>query len=103
MFVTEYSFRHKHSIFQTEITMTKTNHFFESKQAYLAFRAGFAAAQNNLRSKKGKPDSNGHRVSGWLRPAHYMLMNLARGLPYDRGFTPVTRQIALESGCKPNE
>lgn len=84
--------------------MTKTNTFFESKQAYLAFRAAFAAAQNDLRSKKGKPDHNGHKVSGWLQPAHYMLMNLARGLPYDRGFTPITATRILENGCSnPNE
>jgi hypothetical protein len=103
MFVTAIFFRLQTFNFITETTMTKTNKFFESKQAYLAFRAAFAAAQNNLRSKKGKPDSNGVRASGWLSPSHYMLLNLARGLPYDRGFTPVTNQIALASGCKPDE
>lgn len=79
--------------------MTKTNKFFETKQAYLTFRAAFAAAQNNLRSRKGKPDSNGHRDSGWLRPEHYMLMNLVRGIPHDRGFTPITSEVTLANGC----
>lgn len=84
--------------------MTKTNTFFESKQAYLAFRAAFASAQNDLRSRKGKPDSNGHKDSGWLQAEHYMLMNLARGLPYDRGFTPITAERILLNGCSnPNE
>lgn len=78
--------------------MTTNNKFFETKEQYLAFRAAFAAAQNNPRAKKGEPDACGYRKRGWLSPAHYMLLNLTRGLPYDRGFSPITADRKLNNG-----
>ncbi len=83
--------------------MTKTNKFFETKEQYLAFRAAFAAAQNNPRAKKGKPQPpHGIRDKGWLSGAHFMLLNAVRGLPYDRGFTPITCQRKLDNGAIPD-
>lgn len=85
----------------TETDMTTTNKFFETKDQYLAFRAAFAAAQNNLRAKKGQPDSNGYKAPGWLTASHYMLLNEARGLPRYRGFTPITSKVKLDNGMDP--
>ena len=80
--------------------MNTTTRFFQTKDQYLAFRAAFAAAQNDLRSKKGKPDpnNNGYRQPGWLGAAHFMILNEIRGLPRRHGFTEITSRIKLDNG-----
>lgn len=79
---------------------TNTNKFFETKDQYLAFRAAFATAQNSPRAKKGKPmPPFGHRNKGWLTASHFMVLNVVRGLPLLRGFTPVTNAIKLANGA----
>jgi len=80
-----------------------TTKFFETKERYIAFRNAFRKAINNPRAKKGKPDENGHRERGWIRAAHMMLQNIIRDLPYDRGFTPITKQVRLDNGACPTE
>lgn len=75
-----------------------TNKFFQTKQQYLAFRAAFAAAQNNPRAKKGKPNTNGYKEPGWLTASHYMLLNSVRGLPLTRGFSEIANKNKLHNG-----
>ena len=76
-----------------------TTKFFDTKERHLAFRNTFKKAVNNPRAKKGKPDANGYREKGWIRAAHMMLQNIVRGNPYDRGFTPITKQVRLDNGA----
>lgn len=94
--------------------MTTVNKFFATKEQYLAFRAAFAAAQHDVRAKKTFTDgvaevwnvqSNNYshvatkiKHYGWLTAAHFMVLNLARGLPKTRGFTPITSKVKLENG-----
>ena len=79
-----------------------TNKFFETKDQYLAFRAAFAAAQNNPRAKKGKPGPYGYKPPGWLSAAHFMLLNEIRGYPRTRGFTEITSRLKLDNGMPAN-
>jgi len=76
---------------------TKTK-FFETKDQYLAFRAAFANAVTDPRAKKSKPDpdNNGYRTKGWMTGAHFMLLNCIRGLSTTRGFSPMTKNKAIE-------
>ena len=60
-----------------------TNTYFKTKQQYLQFRKAFATAAN----------------AGTLRAEHFIFLNIVRGLPYTRGFTPVTRTTKLSNGA----
>ena len=60
-----------------------TKQYFKTKEQYLAFRKAFAAAAN----------------AGTLRAEHFIFLNIVRGLPYTRGFTPVTRTTKLSNGA----
>lgn len=88
------------------------NSIFETKQQYLAFRAAFAAAQNDKRAKPTLVDlpcstynwrtrethswMGKQKIKGWLQAEHFILLNAARGKPLNRGFTPATtdRKVA---------
>lgn len=83
--------------------MNTTNKFFKTKEQHIKFRKAFASAVKDPRNKKSKPNANGYRKRGWITGAHIMLQNLIRGLPIDRGFTPITKQIRLDNGANPNE
>jgi len=88
-----------------------TKEYFNSKEDYLLFRKQFAAAQNHLNAKShlepadewlGATDvfSKGtgtHRVTGWLTATHYILLNILRGKPPKRGFTPLTNKNKLDA------
>ncbi len=73
--------------------------FFETKEQYLNFRKAFATAVNDPRAKKGKPDTNGYKARGWMTGAHFMLLNAIRGLPIERGFSPITAELKIENGA----
>ena len=89
--------------------MTKS--IFETKEQYLAFRAAFAAAQNDKRAKHyfveeltqcwdhetkkwGKMPIKTRR-DGWLQAEHFIILNAIRDKPLDRGFTPITSKNKL--------
>ncbi len=80
------------------MTMNTKTRFFETKEQYLNFRKAFALAVNDPRSKKSKPDPAryGKRDKGWMTGAHFMLLNCIRGLPVDRGFSPMTKNKSIE-------
>jgi len=82
---------------------TKTK-FFETKDQYLNFRTAFAAAVNDPRSKKGKPDpsNNGYKPRGWMTGAHFMLLNVVRNFEYHYGFSLITAQHKLDNGAIPD-
>jgi hypothetical protein len=99
---------------------TKT--IFENKQQYLAFRAAFAAAQNDPRAKHtmvpcdefirvpgkafGRKLSKGTgrtRKNGWLTSSHFLLLNLICGRDFRTGFTYKRSNKALTNGYAPNQ
>lgn len=74
---------------------TKTK-FFETKQQYQAFRKAFGLASIDPRAKSkliplGKGNEK-YRQKGWLRPEHYIFLNLIRGKSMYSGFTPKTQE-----------
>lgn len=89
------------------------NSIFETKEQYLAFRAAFAAAQNDERAKKyftektftsydwKTRESKGwlgkEKHNGWLQAEHFIILNAARGKPLIRGFSPITSKNKLSS------
>lgn len=86
---------------------------FETKEQYLAFRAAFAAAQNDKRAKptfvevpcsaydwrtrETKSWMGKEKHKGWLQAQHFILLNAVRGLPLNRGFTPATNANKIAS------
>lgn len=60
-----------------------TTKLFKTKEQYLQFRQAFAKAAQ----------------AGTLRAEHFIFLNLVRGLPYHRGFTPVTSTNKLSNGA----
>ena len=60
-----------------------TNTYFKTKQQYLQFRKAFATAAN----------------AGTLQAEHFIFLNIVRGIPYTRGFSPVTRTTKLSNGA----
>ena len=60
-----------------------TNTYFKTTQQYLQFRKAFATAAN----------------AGTLQAEHFIFLNIIRGIPYTRGFTPVTRTTKLSNGA----
>jgi len=67
--------------------MTTHNSIFSSKEEYLAFKATWASVVNS---------------SAQITSIHHVLYNLLRGLPHDRGFTPVTNSNKLANGTMIN-
>ena len=59
-----------------------TNNIFKTKEQYLEFRKAFAKAAQ----------------AKTLRAEHFIFLNLVRGLPYHRGFTPITSKNKLSNG-----
>ena len=60
--------------------------YFETKDQYLAFRKTWAkAAQDKV-----------------LTGAHHVLLNILRGHPVERGFTPITKTTKLQNGFRIN-
>ena len=59
-----------------------TNNIFNTKEQYLQFRKAFAKAAQ----------------AKTLRAEHFIFLNLVRGLPYHRGFTPITNKNKLANG-----
>ena len=63
-----------------------TTNTFETKDQYLAFRSAWAkAAQDKV-----------------LTGAHHVLLNILRGHPVERGFTPITKTTKLQNGFRIN-
>ena len=61
-----------------------TTNTFETKDQYLAFRSAWAkAAQDKV-----------------LTGAHHVLLNILRGHPVERGFTPITKTTKLQNGFR---
>lgn len=105
--------------------MNTTVKFFETKEQYLAFRAAFAAAQNNPRAKRttvacdeqvyrnldGSKScylvrhvgTGAARVNGWLTHAHFIFLNIVRGKPFHEGYTPKMKRSYIQNGGKPDE
>jgi hypothetical protein len=81
--------------------MNTTNKFFKTKEQHLAFRKAFAAAITSPRAKKGKPGPYGNKKKGWITSSHMILQNIVRGLPYSRGFTPMTKNPMIQHGADP--
>src|SRR5271157_4503291 len=79
-----------------------TTKFFASKEQYVNFRRAFAVAHLAPENKKSK-DQYGNKKFGWLTPAHFMLLNIIRGIPWYRGFSPKTSKPFLESGGTPTQ
>ena len=89
-----------------------TTTYFKTKEQYFQFRTNFAAAANNSKSKstceacdewrehEGKIsyDTGSSRVQGWLAAEHFIFLNIMRGRPIHRGFTPVTSKNKLSNG-----
>lgn len=78
---------------------------FTCKEHYLAFRKAFAKAVNDERAKSQlKPgyDNTKYRVKGWLKAEHFILLNLLRDKPINRGFSMKTRKMALLNGHEPH-
>jgi hypothetical protein len=71
--------------------------FFTSKQNYMTFRKAFAEAQISPRNKKGKPGPHGEKSPGWISSSHFILLNIIRGLPWYRGFSPKTSKNYIEN------
>ncbi len=63
-----------------------TTNTFETKEQYLAFRAAWAKAAQD----------------GKITAAHHVLLNILRGHPIERGFTPITKTTKLQSGHRIN-
>lgn len=59
-----------------------TNYIFNTKEQYLEFRKAFAKAAQ----------------AKTLHAEHFIFLNLVRGLPYHRGFTPITSKNKLANG-----
>ena len=59
------------------------NNLFKTKEQYLQFRKAFARAAQ----------------AGTLRAEHFIFFNIVRGLPYHRGFTPITNTNKLSNGA----
>jgi len=89
-----------------------TNTYFKTKEQYFQFRANFAAATNNSKSKstceacdewleheeKLSYDTGMSRVQGWLHAEHFIFLNIIRGKSIYHGFTPVTNTNKLTNG-----
>lgn len=88
--------------------------FFETKEQYLAFRAAWRAAVNDVRAKPHFTEEaarvSGRETSivmakvrhdGWLHATHHILFNIARGKEPNYGFTPITNQNKLDNGSAP--
>jgi len=58
-----------------------TNTYFKTKEQYIQFRKAFATATK----------------AGELNAEHFIFLNIVRGLPYHRGFTPVTKPSKLSN------
>jgi len=63
-----------------------TTNTFETKEQYLAFRATWAKAAQD----------------GKITAAHHVLLNILRGHPIERGFTPITKTSKLQNGFRIN-
>jgi len=63
-----------------------TTNTFETKDQYLAFRSAWKKA---AQEKK-------------LTGAHHVLLNILRGHPVERGFTPITKTTKLQNGFRIN-
>lgn len=63
-----------------------TTNTFETKEQYLAFRKAWATAAQNKE----------------LTGAHHVLLNILRGHPVVRGFTPITKTTKLQNGFRIN-
>lgn len=60
-------------------------YFFESKERHIKFHEAFASMQYH------------HE----LKAQHFVMWNIIRGLPPQRGFTPIQRQIRIDNGHAP--
>lgn len=86
---------------------------FETKEQYLAFRAAFAAAQNDRRAKptfvevpcsvydwrirETRSWMGKEKHSGWLNAEHFILLNAIRRKPLNRGFSPAVKQTKIHA------
>jgi hypothetical protein len=62
------------------------SYFIENKEDYLKIIESW----KNYLKNGGKPTSS-----------HMMLYNILRSKPFDRGFSPVTKQIKIDNGANP--
>lgn len=84
------------------------NSIFETKFQYREFRMAFATAQNdkrakptfvevtcssyNWRTRETHSWMGKEKHKGWLTAEHFILLNAARGLPLNRGFSPAVKK-----------
>lgn len=77
-----------------------TQYYFKSKENYLAFKAAWANAVNDERSKSTieKSHDSAWVKKGWITSAHVMLYNIIRGKDPLFGFTPYQKHSKVKGG-----
>lgn len=68
-------------------------YFFDTKEAYLEFKAHWA------KYAQGAKDKEDVR---YLLPVHHLIYNMIRDKPMENGFTPITKKTKLENGFEPD-
>jgi len=58
------------------------------KEQYKAMKDAWARSVNDKDNKPYKDKTYGNKVNGKIRAEHYMLYNILRNLPKERGFEP---------------
>ena len=61
----------------------------QTKQEYKAMKEAWAKAVNDKNNKPYKHKEYGNKVRGKIYSVHYLVYNILRGMPEERGFEPV--------------
>ena len=69
-----------------------------TKQEYKDIKSAWASAVNNKENKPYKDERYGTKHSGRINALHFMVYNIIRGFPKERGFEPLGR--GYEEACR---
>lgn len=59
------------------------------KEEYKAMKDAWAESVNDKKNKPYKHKQYGNKVKGKINSVHYLVYNILRGMPEERGFEPV--------------
>jgi hypothetical protein len=61
----------------------------QTKEEYKAMKNAWAKAVNNKENRPYKDEMYGNKIRGKIYSVHYLVYNILRGMPEERGFEPV--------------
>ena len=74
---------------QTEKLRQYRDENIEEKKEYKAMKESWALAVNDKNNKPYKDEKYGNKVRGKIYSVHYLVYNVLRKMPEERGFEPV--------------